>query len=303
MKKTSILIAGGTGFIGFHLAKACLKKNYEITSLSTKRPTKVKKLKNVKYLICDITKKNDLELKIKKKYDYVINLAGYVDHSKKKKTIRSHYNGCLNLANFFLKKKIKRFIQIGSSIEYGKQRSPQKENKLNLQKTYSAYGYSKLLSTKYLLSLYRKNNFPVTILRLYLVYGPFQDFNRLIPITISNCLKNRAFDCSSGSQLRDFLYIDDLMNALFKILKTNKTIGEIINIGSSKPIKVKNLIKDIQFIIQKGKPNFGKIKLRNDEIKYLYPDISKIKNLTKWLPKTELKKGLKKTINYYKNAI
>ncbi len=302
MKKTRILIAGGTGFIGFHLAKACLRKNYEITSLSTKKPTKARKLKNVKYLICDITKKNDLEVKIKKSYDYVINLAGYVDHSKKKKTIRSHYNGCLNLANFFLKKKIKRFIQIGSSIEYGKIRSPQKENKLNFQKTYSAYGYSKLLSTKYLLNLYRKNNFPVTILRLYLIYGPFQDLNRIVPIAIFNCLKNKTFNCSPGTQFRDFLYVDDLVEAILKILKIKKTIGEIINVGSGKPKKIKDLIKDIQSIIQKGKPIFGKIKFRNDEIEYLYPNISKIKKQVKWLPKTELTKGLKKTIKYYKNV-
>ncbi len=302
MKKTRILIAGGTGFIGFHLAKACLRKNYEITSLSTKKPTKVRKLKNVKYLICDITKKNDLELKIKKSYDYVINLAGYVDHSKKKKTIRSHYNGCLNLANFFLKKKIKRFIQIGSSIEYGKIRSPQKENKLNFQKTYSAYGYSKLSSTKYLLNLYRKNNFPVTILRLYLIYGPFQDLNRIVPIAIFNCLKNKTFHCSPGTQFRDFLYVDDLVEAILKTLKIKKTIGEIINVGSGKPKKIRDLIKDIQSIIQKGKPIFGKIKLRNDEIEYLYPNISKIKKQVKWLPKTELTKGLKKTIKYYKNV-
>ena len=55
----------------------------------------------------------------------MVNLAGYVDHSHKYKTMKSHYNGCKNISSFFLKSKIKKFIQIGSSIEYGKISSPQ----------------------------------------------------------------------------------------------------------------------------------------------------------------------------------
>ena len=58
-----------------------------------------------------------------------------------KKTLESHYRGCKNLALFFLNSKIKKFIQIGSSIEYGIISSPQKENKFNKQKTYSIYGF------------------------------------------------------------------------------------------------------------------------------------------------------------------
>ena len=72
-----------------------------------------------------------------------------------------------------------------------------------------------------MLSLYKKYNFPASILRLYLVYGPKQDKNRVIPITILNAIKNKKFDCSSGNQLRDFIYIDDLINVLMKILKKN----------------------------------------------------------------------------------
>jgi hypothetical protein len=60
-------------------------------------------------------------------YDYVVNLAGYVDHSKKKK-IYSHYYGCKNIAEIFLNKKIKKFIQIGSSLNMENLKSPQKEN-------------------------------------------------------------------------------------------------------------------------------------------------------------------------------
>ena len=61
-------------------------------------------------------------------------MQGYVDHSNKNKTLRSHFNGCKNIAEFFLNSKIKRFIQVGSCIEYGKIKSPQKENEVKFSK-------------------------------------------------------------------------------------------------------------------------------------------------------------------------
>ena len=101
----------------------------------------------------DISKKKNLVKNLSHDYDYIINLAGYVDHSHKEKTMRSHYDGCKNLSMFFLNKKIEKFIQVGSSIEYGKLKSPQKENiRCNTQSVKTIYGKAKLLSTKYLIS-------------------------------------------------------------------------------------------------------------------------------------------------------
>tara|TARA_B110000238_G_C16087076_1_gene422097 strand:- start:29 stop:937 length:909 start_codon:yes stop_codon:yes gene_type:complete len=299
LNKKKILITGGTGFIGYHLAKKCLKLNWSVTSLSTKNPTKIRKLKKIKYLISDISKKSDLKKIININYDYVVNLAGYVDHSRKKKTLYSHYNGCRNISEIFLRKKIKKFIQIGSSIEYGRNLSPQKEN-LNNTKTFSIYGRAKLMSTNYLLSLYKKYSFPVSVLRLYLVYGPYQDRNRVIPIVIDNALKSKEFDCSLGTQFRDFVYIDDVVNGIIKSLKTKKNNGQIINLGSGKPIMIKDVILKICKIIGSGKPQFGRIKFRKDEIKNLYPSIVKAKKILNWRPKVKINFGLKKTINFYK---
>ncbi len=300
MKKNKILIAGGTGFIGYHLAKKCLQLNWSVDSISSSFPNKKKKLNKVNYLRLDISKKNNLFKKLSKEYDYVVNLAGYVDHSNKVKTMKSHFNGCKNLANFFLKSKIKKFIQIGSSIEYGKIKSPQKESHKISRKNFSVYGTAKLLSTKYLLYLKKKFDFPSVILRLYLVYGPYQDINRIIPITITNSLKNNKFDCSTGNQFRDFLYIDDLIGAIIKTLKKKNLSGEIINVGSGKPIRIKSLIKNICNLAKGGDPQFGKLSLRKDEIYKLYPSILKSKQLLNWKPSIPLVKGLKKTIFYYK---
>ena len=98
-------------------------------------------------------------------FDYVVNLGGYVDHKNKSKTINSHYVGCKNLSNFLINKNIKSFIQIGSSGEYGKIKSPQKENSIGTPKSF--YTRAKFMATNHLLKLYKKKQFPVTILRLY----------------------------------------------------------------------------------------------------------------------------------------
>ena len=296
-----ILITGGTGFIGYHLAKKCLKLNWKVTSLSSNRPKKVRKLKKVKYLIVDISSKKKLKNKVKINFDYVVNLAGYVDHSRKLKTIKSHFNGCRNISSLFINSKIKKFIQIGSSIENGKVNSPQIENNTPNRKILSTYGEAKLLSSNFLLDLNKKYNFPVTILRLYLIYGPYQDPNRVIPITILNSIFNKKFDCSDGRQSRDFLYIDDLVDGIIKILiKEDNLSGEIINLGSGKPTKIKKIIKNIVNLVGSGKPLFGKVRFRKDEINKLYPNLNKAKKLINWAPKTGLNLGLKKTIHFYK---
>ena len=155
------------------------------------------------------------------------------------------------------------FIHIGSGTEYGKIASPHDEMKSGNPK--NVYSKSKLKITNLLLKMYSMSKFPGTILRFYLVYGPYQDFNRIIPITIKNCFKNRKFGTTSGEQKRDFLYIDDAVNAIFKCLENKKTYGEIINIGFGKSYKVKNIINKIQLKLKSGKPEFGKIKIRNYE--------------------------------------
>jgi nucleoside-diphosphate-sugar epimerase len=108
-----ILILGGTGFIGYHLAKEALRKGFKVTSVSKNKPIKKRFLKKVNYIIADISKNNSIKKKIKKNFEYVINLAGYVDHSNTIETYNSHYLGCKNISNFFLKKKNKKIYSSG----------------------------------------------------------------------------------------------------------------------------------------------------------------------------------------------
>ena len=292
MKK--ILVVGGTGFIGFHLLKKALKKKMKTYSFSRKKPKKKRYLKKVKYLFGDISKKKSQFMLNKYNYDYIVNLSGDVNHSKKNSVYKSHYIGCKIIAELFSNKKIKSFVQAGSCAEYGKIKSPQNEKMPCRPVSY--YGKAKLLATKHLIKLHKKKAFPFTVVRLYQVYGPDQETNRIIPFAIKSAKNNETFPCSSGTQKRDFTYVDEITDAIFKILNSTKCRGKIINLGHGEPISVKKVIKKIVNKCDGGKPLFGKIKLRKDESKLIFPNLKLVRSLIKWKAKIKIDAGLNKII-------
>jgi nucleoside-diphosphate-sugar epimerase len=284
-----ILIVGGTGFLGQNLLKKLTSENFNLYSLSSKKNNK--KIKNVKYLICDVLNKSKLKKIVNENFDIVINLLGNIEHKKKVQTFNVHYKGLKNLYSIINKKKLKLFIQIGSCLEYGILNSPQKEIKKCLPISY--YGKAKYLASKYVENKLKNKSI---ILRLYQIFGPNQKNDRLVPHVIQSCKKNKKFDCTDGSQFRDFLYIDDFSDLIIKILKRKKVKYGLYNVGYGKPIKVKNLINKIVKKIKKGKPKFGSTKMRKDEIPLLYPNTEKVKKQFNWSPKISLDTGITKTI-------
>lgn len=295
----TVLVAGGSGFIGKNLIKSCKKKNWNIISLSVNKRLKYKNTKEIKL---DISDKKLLFEKLNYfKIDYIINLAGHINHHEKKKTFDSHFKGCKNLIDFAVKKKVKKFIQIGSSVEYGFLKSPISENTTaEIKNLKSTYGVAKLKASNYLIKISKKNKIKYLILRPFLIYGPGQTINRLIPSTIINCLKDKHFPCSLGDQTRDFLYISDFVDLILRCIENKKIYNKVFNIGSGKPVKVRKVINSILKIIKKGKPLYGKILLRKDEPLKLYPNIKKTFKYFNWKPKISLLNGLGRTINYYK---
>tara|TARA_Y100000590_G_scaffold31736_2_gene35088 strand:+ start:1206 stop:2132 length:927 start_codon:yes stop_codon:yes gene_type:complete len=304
-KNSSILVVGGTGFIGINLVKKLLKLGAKITCLSLKKKNKKINHKNLKYIFCDYKNFNQIKCKINKSYDYVVNLGGYIDHSKffsgGKSVIDDHFSSTMNLLLSFKKNKLKRYLHVGTCDEYGQNLSPIKEN--YREDPITSYAVAKLASINLLTMLYKTENFPATILRLFLVYGPHQKDDRLIPQVIKGCLGKKKFPVSKGNQLRDFCYVDDIIYAIILSLTNKKALGKIFNVGSGKPVTVKFIINKISKIIKRGKPQFNKIPFRKNENLKLFPSINKISKLLGWKPKTNLNQGLVKTINYYKTII
>ena len=93
-------------------------------------------------------------------------------------------------------------------------------------------------SINLLIMLNKTENFPATALRLFLVYGPHQKADRLIPQVIHGCLKKTSFPVSKGIQLRDFCYVDDVINAIILALIGKKALGKVFNVGSGKPVSI-----------------------------------------------------------------
>ena len=286
--RKTLLVIGGTGFIGFHLLKKSINLGWTSYSASRKKPFKKKFLKKVRYISVDIKKLKDLENKLNQNYDFVVNLSN-LSYSKNK-----------SFLNFINKKKIKKYIQVGSSAEYGKNKRTLVES-LKC-KPISAYGKNKLKNTKDTIEIYKNKSFPSIVVRLFQVYGPLDDDKKIIPFTIKNCLKNRNFNLTQGFQTRDFCHIDDVVNAIVKLLKTRNTkvLGKIFNIGSGKSISIKKLVEKINRKIGKGFPVFGKKKISIKEITHSRSSIKKIKKHINWSPKISLDKGIEDLVKYEK---
>ncbi len=307
LDKKTILILGGSGFIGTNLGKYLSKKN-KIIIVTKNNKIRIHK-KNYRVIKADITKSKNLSSIFNKFKDlYIINCSGYIDHknieeNKKSDIILNHYSLIQKIFENIKFKNIKKFIQIGSSDEYGSNISPLREDMREYP--FSTYSFSKTASTHYLQMLHKTLGIKTTVLRVFLAYGPGQDNKRFIPQIVDGCLKNKKFPTSEGKQLRDFIYIDDLCKAVELIINSNnsKLDGEIFNIGTGKPVEIRQMIKKIVKIIGKGQPMFGEIKYRSGENMSLYPSIRKIKKILNWSPKTTLAEGLKKTISYYQSEI
>ena len=188
----------------------------------------------------------------------MVNLSGHTSnlYSKKlkRKIFKSHYNGAKNLIDFFEKKKIKHFIQIGSSAEYGNAKSPLKETVIC--KPNNIYGKAKLEAAKYVLKIAKRKKLSVSVLRFFQIYGPNQGKNRAIMQILNFCLKNENFPASDGKQIRDFCFIEDAIKAIDLALRI-KPSGELINVGYGKGISMKKLIRTIKKIARGGKPNLN----------------------------------------------
>ena len=303
MGSKKLLVVGGTGFIGQHLVKAATNCGYDVLVLSSQKYIQKKYSENIDYIIADIRNLEQLKKAlVNREINYVVNLGGYIDHVKfltgGNLVVDTHFNGVLNLVRCLDWSNIKGFVQIGSSDEYGNVQAPQRESQR--ERPISSYSLGKVASNHFLQMLHREEGFPVTMLRLFLVYGPGQNDKRFIPQIIEGCLKSQKIPVSFGEQLRDFCYVRDVVQGILAAMTCSGAYGEIINIASGVPVKIREVIELIQSEIGAGLPIFGQIKYRKGENMALYADISKADKILSWQPAVDLNQGIINTIKYYR---
>lgn len=294
-----LLIVGGTGFIGSHLVDEALKKKFKVFVIYKKKYDFKKLKKNVSYLQCDLSNKKKLrDILIKKKFQYVINAAGYIDHVEVNNIISSHLIGVQNLISILNENKyIKKFIQLSTSDVYAESNLKKKED--SPLKPNSIYSYSKLSTEIFLETLFNLHNFPFVCYRIFLCYGSNQKNDRLIPYIISNALDKKPINILHPNQERDFIHIDEISKVIISSLTKKGLDGKIINLASGKGTKISTIVKLICNYIGYNEFKLNKTNAKKISNMKLVADISKAKLLIGWQPKNHLQKDIKKTIDQY----
>jgi UDP-glucose 4-epimerase len=301
-KDKKILITGAYGFIGSYLLDKLSKDNLNISVIDIKKSKK--KYTNVKEYIGDLNDKNFVKSVISKvKPNIIFHLAADKNRSRDIEilysTINNNLISSLNLFTEALNYKIDSIVTLSTAEEYGINTPPFKES--YREAPISPYSFSKTCLTHLCQTMHKLYKLPVTILRPAIAYGYGQGIEMFIPALIDSLVNNKNFKMTKGSQKRDFIYIDDLINAIIKASISKKAIGEIINIGSGNPI----LLKDLALLIadKLNKKNYiklGELPYRKNEIMDYVLDIQKAKNIINWLPEVNLEKGIDIILKKYR---
>ena len=303
-KGKTILIVGGTGFIGHHLAIRALRLNYKVYCISKYKNKK--KIKKIIYIQQNLNNKKKLFKAINHiRFNYVIYASGYIQHELFNKQGFDYINENIinfnNLISSLNLKSIRKFINFASSDEYGLAKAPQKEKITQLPLT--PYSLIKRYNSALLKTLNLEFDLNYINIYTFLIYGPGQKTDRLIPLMIANFLNNKSFFLKSPKFIRDFLFIDDYTDLITILMESKKIINIDINVGSGKKIYLSEIAKKIYSKIKKGKLKISTKNISSKhQVEKLFPNLQLMnKYLYKWKPKYNLEDGLNLTIDYYKN--
>jgi len=305
-----IVITGGAGFIGSHLCERLLAEKKHVIAIDnfiTGNEDNIQSfIDNPNFRIIDhnIAEPVDIDEKI----DLILHFASPaspIDYANLPiETMLVNSIGTLNMLELARRNDCRILIASTSEVYGDPDISPQKEEyhgNVNPIGPRSCYDESKRFSEALTISYGRVHGIKYTIIRIFNTYGPRMRLNdgRVIPNFISECLNNRPITIyGDGKQTRSFCYIEDLIEGIDRAVKSEDTIGQVINLGNPFEITVLELSRYIKTLCNSSS-EIVFMPLPKDDPLQRKPDISKAKAILGWEPKFSLQKGLKNTIAYF----
>jgi len=311
-----ILLTGGAGFIGSHLAERMLASSYEVWTVDNFDPYYDLKIKrrnlkqalssrNFHLLEGDIRDRRFLERVFEKtEFDKVIHLAAKAGVRSSLKDPISYadvnINGTINLLEACRQHQVKDFIFASSSSVYGDCRIPYRETEKRLHPL-SPYGATKLGGEQICYIYHRLYGMNMAILRFFTVYGPRQRPDMAIHKFTKLILSRKPIQIyGKGDSQRDYTYIDDIISGIMAVTKKSFSY-EIINLGNSRRVKLRDLIRILE-------ENLGKqaklvyLPQEKAEPKVTWASISKASRLLNYKPVTSIEEGIDHFLHWYKHA-
>jgi nucleoside-diphosphate-sugar epimerase len=313
-KFQKILVTGGAGFIGSHIIDKLLEEDFVVVAydnLSTGILTNIDRHmsnKNFSFVNGDI-RDIDLVKTALKDVDVVFHEAALASVTRSVKdpilTNRVNVEGTLNVLKASCDIAVKRFIFASSAAIYGETASPEKKENDRLNPP-SPYGVSKLAAEKYVQIFQKLYGLETICLRYFNVYGPRQrvdvhgSYGGVISIFISRLMDNMPPTINGdGEQTRDFVYINDVVEANILAMNSKTGFGEAFNVATGKNISI-NQIADILKGLM-NKENLGNIHNapRPTDVKHGYANIDKAKEILGYRPRCSIRDGLSKLVDWY----
>ena len=302
-----MLITGATGFVGANLVRHFLKKGANISIFRRQRSDlwRIKDIINqISVYNADLLDCPRVDKAVKRiKPDVILHAAtygGYITQGNLSLILKTNFEGTVNLLDSCLKRGFELFVNTGSSSEYGIKDYPMRES--DLLEPGTSYGFSKAAATIYCQYLAKKHSLPIVTLRLFSPYGYFDDRSRAISYVILSCLRKKTVNIFSPDSVRDFIFIDDVVNSFEKALgRSSNMSGGIFNIGSGKQCSIEKItgkitrVLDNNIIVKCQRKHSTRI-----EPKSWVADISKSHVGLKWEPRVNIDEGLRKTIDWFR---
>src|SRR3989344_6234585 len=306
-----ILVTGGAGFIGSHLCKYLFNKGDEVIcvdNLFTGNKDNIKELlnnHNFEFIRHDIT--SSLYVEVDQIYNLACPAAPIHYQYNPIKTIKCNTVGMVNMLGL-AKRTGARILQASTSEVYGDpQEHPQREtywgntNPIGIR---SCYDEGKRVAETLFFDYHRQNKVDIRIVRIFNTYGPNMATNdgRVISNFIIQALKNESITVyGRGSQTRSFCFVSDMVQGLISMMEQDEVTGPV-NLGNPNEITILELANEIRNLFNIP-PKIIFKELPQDDPVRRRPDISLAKEKLNWEPKVDLKTGLHKTIEYFKNNI